>query len=103
MWGPDGFIKLYQILKKERIPILRKLFQLPWSLCYEASIILLLPKPNTDITKIEELLTNIPYEHRCKIKNKTLPNPTNMWKGYFMTKWDFLGVKVGLTLKNPLL
>ena len=70
--GLDGFIgEFYQTFREELMPIFLKLFQkiaeegtLPTSF-YEATITLI-PKPDKDNTKKENLQANITDEHRCK-------------------------------------
>ena len=70
--GLDGFIgEFYQTFREELMPIYLKLFQkiaeegtLPTSF-YEATITLI-PKPDKDNTKKENLQANITDEHRCK-------------------------------------
>ena len=70
--GLDGFIgEFYQTFREELMPIFLKLFQkiaeegtFPTSF-YEATITLI-PKPDKDNTKKENLQANITDEHRCK-------------------------------------
>ena len=69
--GPDSFTgEFYKAFKEELTSILIKLFQkfqehgrLPNSF-YEASIILI-PKPDKDITKKEKFKANIADKHKC--------------------------------------
>ena len=81
--GPDGFTsKFYQTFREERTSILLKLFQpiaeegtLPNS--FYKAIIIVIPKPDKDVTEKGKLQANITDEHRCKIpqQNTSKQNP----------------------------
>ena len=94
--GTDGFTgELYRAFKEELTPILHRLFQkiqedgrLPNSF-YEANIILI-PKPDKDITKKENfrpiLLMNITLKFSTKYWQTTSSN--TLKRSYTMIKWD---------------
>jgi hypothetical protein len=76
----DGFIdKFYQTFKKELIPMFLKLLQrigrggTVLNSLYEASIVLI-PKPNKDMTKKENCRPISPKNVYAKILNKILTN-----------------------------
>ena len=92
--GPDGFIgEFYRAFKAELTPILHRLFQkiqeygrLPNSF-YEASIILI-PKPDKDITKKDNFRPISLMNIDAKILNKTLQTTSSntLKRSYTMIK-----------------
>ena len=70
--GPDGFTgEVYQIFREELTSILLKLFQNiaeggTLSNSFYKATITLIPKPDKDVTKKENLQANITDEYRCK-------------------------------------
>ena len=107
--GPDGFIgEFYRALKQEITPILNRLFQktqedgrLPSSF-YGAGIILI-PKPDKDVTKKENFRPISLMNIDVKILNKywQTTSSSTLKRSYTMTKWDSSqGFKDGTIFAN---
>ena len=107
--GPDGFTgEFHRAFKGEQTPILHRLFQkiqedgrLQNSF-YEANIILI-PKPDKDITKKENFRPISLMNIDGKILNRLLANRTQQYvkRSYTMMKWDSSqGCKNGTIFAN---